>query len=132
MGLLLQRLAPIRLPEGPALRIAGGALIVIGLALSGAVVYHFGRAGTPVTPLRATRRLVVSGPYRLSRNPDYLGQALLAAGLGLLFAPAWVLVALVPALGLVRYGVIAREESYLERRFGEEYRRYCRRVRRWI
>jgi protein-S-isoprenylcysteine O-methyltransferase Ste14 len=88
--------------------------------------------GTPVIPWRETRRLVVSGPYRFSRNPDYLGQTLVAGGLGLLLTAPWVLLALVPALLLVRYGVIAREERYLERRFGEEYRQFCARVNRWF
>jgi protein-S-isoprenylcysteine O-methyltransferase Ste14 len=109
----------------------GGALVLAGLGLSAAVMRSFGRAGTPVTPLSETRRLVVTGPYRWSRNPDYLGQALVTAGLAFLLSNGWVLVALVPALALVRVGVIAREERYLERRFGEEYRAYCRRVRRW-
>lgn len=72
------------------------------------------------------------GPYRFSRNPDYLGQALVVAGLGLVLGNGWVLLALVPALLLVRYGVIAREERYLERKFGEDYRCFRRRVRRWL
>ncbi len=133
VGLLLHSLWPLRfLPDSPAARIAGGCLIVAGLALSGAVVHYFGRAETPVTPWRESRRLVLSGPYRFSRNPDYVGQALVVAGVGVFLALAWVLVALVPALLLVRYGVIAREERYLEQRFGEEYRRFRGRVRRWL
>ena len=65
-------------------------------------------------------------------NRPRVGQALFVGGLGLLFAVPWVLVALVPALLIVRHGVIAREERYLERRFGEEYRRFCSQVRRWL
>jgi protein-S-isoprenylcysteine O-methyltransferase Ste14 len=110
----------------------GGCLIAGGLVLSGAVVRHFRRAGTPVTPWRETRHLVLSGPYRFSRNPDYVGQALIVGGLGLLLRVAWVILALAPALLLVRYGVIAREERYLERRFGEEYRQFRGRIRRWL
>jgi protein-S-isoprenylcysteine O-methyltransferase Ste14 len=133
LGLVLQRLRPLHLfPDSPAARILGWCLIVAGLILSGAVVRHFWRAGTPVTPRRETRRLVLSGPYRFSRNPDYVGQALIVGGLGLLLGAAWVVLALGPALLLVRYGVIAREERYLERRFGEEYRRFRGRVRRWL
>jgi len=103
-----------------------------GLALNGAVMYYFARAGTPVITWRETRRLVVSGPYRFSRNPDYVGQALLVGGLALLLAAPWVFLALPPALLIVRYGVISREERYLERRFGEEYRQYCAHVGRWF
>jgi protein-S-isoprenylcysteine O-methyltransferase Ste14 len=92
----------------------------------------FGRAGTPVTPSSGTSRLVVVGPYRFSRNPDYVGQALLTAGLALLLGAPWALLALVPALLIVRCGVIGREERYLEHRFGEEYRHYRQQVRRWL
>jgi protein-S-isoprenylcysteine O-methyltransferase Ste14 len=133
LGFLLQALWPLPLfTQSLVARVVGGGMILGGLALSAAVVYHFGRAGTPVIPWRETRRLVMSGPYRFSRNPDYVGQALFVGGLGLLFAVPWVLVALVPALLIVRHGVIAREERYLERRFGEEYRRFCSQVRRWL
>lgn len=132
VGLGVQRLWPVPLPGGAAMRAIGAALVVAGLALSILVMRHFGRAGTPVVPWGETRRLVVSGPYRYSRNPDYLGQALVVAGLGLLLAAPWVIVMLVPALLVVRYGVIAREERYLEQRFGDEYRAFRRRVRRWF
>jgi len=132
LGVALQTLWPLRLfAHSIAARLVGVCLMLVGLALSGAVVHHFGRAGTPAIPWE-TRRLVVSDPYRFSRNPDYVGQALLVGGLGLLLAVPWVFVALVPALLLVRYAVIAREERYLERRFGEEYRRFRARVRRWF
>ncbi|MBX5462429.1 MAG: isoprenylcysteine carboxylmethyltransferase family protein [Steroidobacteraceae bacterium] len=133
LGLIFQMVWPLSLFAGSlAARIAGGCMILGGLVLSGAVMYHLGKAGTPVTPWKRAQRLVTSGPYRFSRNPDYVGQALFVGGLALVLAIPWVFPALLPALLIVRYGVIAREERYLERRFGEEYRRYCARVRRWI
>ena len=133
LGWMLHALWPLPLfAPSLASRVVGGCLILGGLALSGAVMHHFSRAGTPVVPWQETRRLVVTGPYRFSRNPDYVGQALVVLGAGVLLAAPWVLLALVPALLVVRYGVIAREERYLERRFGEEYRRFCDRVRRWL
>lgn len=79
-----------------------------------------------------SRRLVISGPNRFSRSPDYLGQALLFAGVALVLNALWLLVLLVPVLIVVRYGVIAREERYLENIFGEDCRRYRQRVRRWF
>jgi protein-S-isoprenylcysteine O-methyltransferase Ste14 len=95
-------------------------------------MYCFGRAGTPVIPWKEARRLVVPGPHRFSRNPDYIGQALVVGGLAFLLDIPWMLICLVPALLIVRYGVIATEERYLQRRFGDEYRQYCARVRRWL
>src|SRR5262245_62088091 len=110
VGLLLQALFPKSfLRDEPSLRVVGGLLIVAGLSLSAMVVRYFRHADTPVSPRRPSRQLVVSGPYRLSRNPDYAGQTLVLAGLGLLFNALWVLLAIVPALLLVRYGVIAQE-----------------------
>ena len=133
VGLVLQTLRPLPLfPHSLAARLVGAGLVIVGLALSTAVVLHFRRAETPVTPLQETRRLVRSGPYRLSRNPDYLGQTLVTGGLGLLLGSGWVLLMLVPALLLVRYRVIAPEERYLEDKFGEEYRRFRSHVRRWV
>ena len=133
LGFVAQRLWPLRfLAHSVAVRAAGVVLALGGLGLSAWVMRSFGRAGTPVTPWSETRRLVVSGPYRFSRNPDYVGQTLLTAGLALLLGIPWALVALLPALLLLRYGVIGREERYLERRFGDEYRRYCQQVRRWL
>ncbi|HKU60315.1 MAG TPA: isoprenylcysteine carboxylmethyltransferase family protein [Gemmatimonadales bacterium] len=133
VGLVLQALRPLPpFPHSLVARLAGWCLVIAGLALSTAVVIHFRRAETPVTPLRETRQLVRSGPYRFSRNPDYLGQTLVTAGLGLVVASGWVLAALLPALLLVRYGVIAREERYLEETFGGEYREFMNRVPRWL
>ncbi len=98
-GLVLHALLPRALfVHGITARVVGGVLIVGGLALSIAVVLHFRRAETPVSPRRASRQLVVSGPYRFSRNPDYLGQALVVAGVALVVNAPWVLLAVLPAL----------------------------------
>lgn len=132
-GVILQALMPHPLFARPAVGyIVGSPLIVLGLTLSLFVIRHFRRAATPISPLRPSRQLVVSGPYRFSRNPDYVGQALLYVGVALVLNALWVLLAAFPALLLVRYGVIAREERYLETLFGEDYRRYRQRVRRWL
>jgi protein-S-isoprenylcysteine O-methyltransferase Ste14 len=133
LGLAVQYFKPqALLAHAPIGYATGGAVIVLGLALVTWVVLHFRRAGTPVSPLRPAHHLVVSGPYRFSRNPDYIGQALLYIGIGLVLNSAWVLLGLLPALLLIRYLVIAKEERYLESRFGAEYVRYCQCVRRWF
>ena len=92
----------------------------------------FARAGTPVSPFRAPTRLVTDGPYRLTRNPGYLGMALGYAGIALLAGAPWALLPLPAVLALVDRGVIVREERYLRRHFGDQYARYERRARRWI
>jgi protein-S-isoprenylcysteine O-methyltransferase Ste14 len=75
---------------------------------------------------------VTSGPYRLSRNPGYLGLALVYAGIAILSGALWALATLGPTLIVVDRGVILPEERYLSRRFGEEYSCYRRRTRRWL
>ena len=133
LGLAAEYLQPRGLLAHVAVGYAtGGALIVLGLALSTWVVLQFQRAGTPVSPHRPSRQLVVSGPYRLSRNPDYIGQALLYTGIAFVLNSIWVLLAELPTLLLIHYAIIAREERYLETRFGAEYARYCQCVRRWF
>jgi protein-S-isoprenylcysteine O-methyltransferase Ste14 len=92
----------------------------------------FGAAGTPVPPYRPTARLVFSGPYRYSRNPDYIGQALVYVGVALVANSWWPLFILPVVVFVVQRFVIEREERYLEAKFGQEYREYRARVRRWL
>ena len=112
--------------------IAGGALILGGLGFMFAGVINFRRADTPVPPYQPVRALVTTGAHGISRNPMYAGMFLLYTGIGLAAASALMLALLIPIAFLMRYGVVAREEAYLERKFGEEYRAYKARVRRWV
>jgi protein-S-isoprenylcysteine O-methyltransferase Ste14 len=110
----------------------GGFLIVAGALLARSFFTTLRRARTTVSPYEATTALVTTGPYRVSRNPGYLGMALVYAGIAVLTGALWVLATLVPVLILIDRGVIAREERYLENKFGEEYRRYKAQTRRWL
>ena len=113
--------------------IAAIALMIIGGAIMLYCVWAFawtGR-GTPA-PWDPPRRLVVKGLYRWVRNPMYVGMGLVHAGIAARWESTWALLMLVPAVAAVDRLIIAREERYLERKFGEDYRRYKRRVRRWL
>ncbi|MCW5748136.1 MAG: isoprenylcysteine carboxylmethyltransferase family protein [Alphaproteobacteria bacterium] len=110
----------------------GGAMIVASMAAVVDCVRRFRRAGTQVDPLRPTTAIVESGLYRYSRNPIYLGLATIHLGVAVADDNAWLPIVLVPVLLILRYGVIAREEAYLERRFGAQYTAYKARVRRWL
>jgi protein-S-isoprenylcysteine O-methyltransferase Ste14 len=110
----------------------GAALAVLGIVIGIAGLRQFRQAGTNVRPDRPTTALVATGVYRYSRNPLYIALALVYAGIALAADSLWALAFLVPTLVVVRYGVIAREEAYLERRFGDEYRRFTAAVRRWL
>jgi protein-S-isoprenylcysteine O-methyltransferase Ste14 len=117
-------------PETRAL--LGGVFMFAGLVLSGAGAGLFLRRGTAIIPFKPATCLVTSGIYRWTRNPMYVGMALFYLGLAALSnsLPALVLLPLV--LLIIQMQVIAREEAYLERAFGDEYVAYKRHVRRWI
>jgi len=115
-----------------AIRVAGGVAVVLGVWLAIAAVLTFGRAGTSPDPHRPSTALALDGPYRFTRNPMYLGMALVQGGLALAGNALWPLLALVPVIWVIRTQVIAKEERYLEALFGDEYRDFKARVRRWI
>jgi protein-S-isoprenylcysteine O-methyltransferase Ste14 len=111
--------------EGLALVAAG-----IGIVVWGRITML--RAGTNINPSRPALALVTSGPFRFSRNPLYTSLALAFCGLTVVFNTWWGFVVLIPVLVVMNVGVIRREERYLEQKFGESYRRYCSRVRRYV
>lgn len=117
----------------PTLSSGGGwGLVTIGVALGVACVVRFRRAGTGIPTYRPTTTLVTDGLYRYSRNPIYVGLAAIYLGLALLAGSWWGFILLPVIVGIVRHVVIAREEAYLERKFGDAYRAYKARVRRWF
>ena len=124
---------PVGLPEAALVRApVGGGLILLGVAIFAAGIRNFSRAETPVPSTRPVRALVTTGVHAWSRNPIYVGMFLLYAGIGVAALSPWVLVLTLPIAVTMRYGVVAREEAYLEQRFGESYRDYKARVRRWL
>jgi protein-S-isoprenylcysteine O-methyltransferase Ste14 len=89
-------------------------------------------AGTNVNPALPATAIVDSGPFRFSRNPLYLALTLVYVGLTLAFNTWWGIVVLVPLLIIMHRGVVLREERYLEQKFGETYRQYRAKVRRYF
>lgn len=90
------------------------------------------RAGTNIDPRKPATALVVTGPFRYTRNPLYLSLTLLYLGIAALVNALWPLVLLPVVLVVIRRWVIAREELYLKRKFGEAYRKYKATVRHWL
>jgi protein-S-isoprenylcysteine O-methyltransferase Ste14 len=112
--------------------VAGGVLILLGLAVVMACGLVFHRAGTSVPTQTPTTALVIRGLYRYSRNPIYIGLSLVHLGVAVAVDSPWIAATLPIVLIVIRYGVIAREEAYLEAKFGQSYRDYKARVRRWL
>jgi protein-S-isoprenylcysteine O-methyltransferase Ste14 len=139
VGWLIERRRPAPIVGGDGARSAivleqgaGWALVAVGVALALSAFYRFGRANTGIIPITPTTTIVAAGPYRFTRNPMYLGMAVVYLGATLLLDSYWPLLLFPVAIAAVSLYVIAREERYLEGKFGEEYRGYKRRVRRWI
>ncbi len=131
-GFLLQWIAGRPILSSNARYWAGGVVLASGvlLAIWGRRVME--RAGTNVNPTLPATALVATGPFRLSRNPLYVALTLIYVGLALLTNALWVLVLIVPVLLVLHYGVVRREERYLEAKFGDAYRAYCANVRRYL
>jgi protein-S-isoprenylcysteine O-methyltransferase Ste14 len=110
----------------------GAVLILGGIAVGLLGERRLHRAGTNVSPYKPSTTIVSGGIYAYTRNPLYLALALILAGAALLANGIWTLAMVLPFLLVIRYGVIAREEAYLERKFGDIYGDYKARVRRWL
>ncbi|WP_260482531.1 methyltransferase family protein [Sphingomicrobium flavum] len=114
-----------RAPIGAALAATGAIFITLALL-------RFRAAETPPEPWEETTALVVSGIYKITRNPMYLGMAMIFFGITLI-AACWLLLALfILSVITIDKGVIAREERYMHRKFGDDYDRYRAATKRWI
>jgi len=119
---------PLTVPSGWV----GGAVFAAGFLLAIWAIITIRKAGTRVETNKPTTAIVADGPFRFTRNPIYIGMFLGQIGLAIGFDSLWILGMLVPFYLVIRYGVVAREEAYLERKFGDVYRGYTTRVRRWL
>jgi protein-S-isoprenylcysteine O-methyltransferase Ste14 len=131
-GFGLDWLWPLALLPEVVQYFVGAALIALGVLVTGLAFRRFKAVGTNVPTPLPTTVIVTDGPYRASRNPIYLGLTAIYAGIGIAADAPWVLALIIPLLVVMRVGVIAREERYLERKFGAEYLRYKASVRRWM
>jgi protein-S-isoprenylcysteine O-methyltransferase Ste14 len=132
-GLALNWLVPLPLlPVDVSAGWLGAMVFILALALFAWAIVTMTRSGSNVPTNQPTTTIVEGGPYRFTRNPIYLGMFLGLIGLAIMFGNLWLLMMLVPFALVIRYGVVAREEAYLDRKFGNVYRGYRSRVRRWL
>jgi len=132
-GLVLEWLRPLPfVPASIPSFWVGVLLFAAGFALLIWAFLSFRKAGTNVQTSEPATTIVERGPYGYSRNPIYSGMFLALTGLAVGFDSLWILAMLVPFYLVIRYGVVAREEAYLERKFGATYLGYKSRVRRWL
>jgi protein-S-isoprenylcysteine O-methyltransferase Ste14 len=116
-------------------RLVGGAVFMAAAGFFGAPAFRaFGRAGTTVNPVRIDEAsaLVTSGIYRVTRNPMYVGLAFILLAWAAFLAAPWALIGPVALVAFITRFQIMPEERVLTEKFGDAYRDYCRRVRRWL
>lgn len=132
LGLLLDWLHPIPLFPTVAARLLGASLFVLSGVLAHSAQTALRRAGTNISPTQPALALATDGPYRRTRNPLYL------AGLGVYLGVSFFVnglapfLLLAPLVAFLQWGIVQREERYLDAKFGETYRAYQAKVRRWL
>ncbi len=132
LGVILNFFIAITFLPGVLAWIVGPLFVVVGIPI---IISAFGsliRGKTPLDPGLPTATIVKDGVYRFTRNPIYLSFTLIYVGVAFTFNLIWALALLVAVLIAIDLGQIRREEKYLERKFGEEYLRYKKTVRRWF
>ena len=136
LGVLLDYLWPIDVGLGvsPSVRYWVGGIVICGSIFGVGLwsVLLFRRAGESEKPWDPTKRIIEHGPYRFTRNPMYLQMILACLGFAILLMNPWILLLTPICWWVLQQLVILPEEEYLERKFGEDYLTYKRRVRRWL
>lgn len=123
---------PLNWDWGAATQPLGWLVVGGGFALFAWTLITFSRHHTTVNPYKAASSLCTGGPFRFSRNPIYLVDWFILVGVSLLLNTVWPL-AFAPLIWvMLRFGVIRHEEAHLEAKFGDVYRDYRARVRRWV
>jgi protein-S-isoprenylcysteine O-methyltransferase Ste14 len=134
VGVLLHLIVyPLRLDLalGPRIGLAGAAALV-GIGLVGAALGLFRRTGQDPKPWASTPEIISTGVYRFTRNPMYIGMALVQAAIGIGAANGWILALAPVSLVIVYFIAVRHEEAYLEGKFGAGYIEYTKTVRRWL
>ncbi|HLZ21035.1 MAG TPA: isoprenylcysteine carboxylmethyltransferase family protein [Ktedonobacterales bacterium] len=132
IGLALQARFPLPFLAQPVALGLGAALAAVGALCIVTSIPAMLRGHGTLNTAGPSVALVVSGPYRYSRNPMYLGLVLLFTGAAVMLADTWALLFVLPLVLYTQTRVILPEERYLQRAFGDTYRAYCSHVRRWL
>jgi protein-S-isoprenylcysteine O-methyltransferase Ste14 len=129
---VLHWLWPLSIVASQPVRVVGALLFIVASVFWSWGAGTMRRAGTNILPINPTVSLVKTGPFRISRNPLYVALAVTVIGVSLIFNTWWGIVLFVPYQLVMHFGVVLREEVYLQQLFGDAYRAYCLEVRRWL
>jgi len=131
-AVVLQQFVPLPFVAQASARVLGVLLIAVNFGFGLPAIRGMLKVKTSPNPHRPSTALVMSGSYRLTRNPMYVGLTLIFAGVLTFFQSAWGLLFVPLVVWLITIWVIIPEEKYLENKFGDDYLHYKSKVRRWI
>ena len=131
-GIGMNNLWPLAMPFGLHGRFYGGIIIVVATLVAAWALLHFHRHDTDVRPDKPDSALIISGPYRFTRNPLYMVLTLVQITAAVWLDNLWILLLVIASVIVITRYAITREELYLEQLFGQEYLKYKQRVRRWF
>ncbi|MCP4433215.1 MAG: isoprenylcysteine carboxylmethyltransferase family protein [Gammaproteobacteria bacterium] len=123
---------PLPVTQSSSLNVTGYLIIAIAFSIMLIAAWSFFRFKTHIEPWKPTSTIITSGIFGLSRNPIYTGFCIATPGVGLVLNSWWIIISVAPLIWLLYSLVIRLEESYLLRKFGNDYRSYQQRVRRWL
>ena len=131
-GFLFNRIYPIPVMNSPISTIISAIFFAYAALTAGLAFYYMIKAGTNVDVRKPATAIVTRSVYSYTRNPMYLSMVILLVAFTLLLNALWIAVMIPFFMIVMQKGVIEREETYLENKFGNQYIEYKKRVRRWI
>ena len=135
IGIIMQFVVPFSLPQGKFEQVLiplGIGLIITGIGFIVLARREFAHFDQPTDPGHPTNKIVKTGVFSISRNPLYLGSAVVFGSIALALNMPWALVTLLLSIIICHYVLIIPEERYLAAKFGEEYKEYVASVHRWL
>ena len=128
----LQQIAPLSIGSAPGVNYSGLIAVIVGMVIILLAGLSLKRASTSIEPWKPTTQIVSSGVFAYSRNPIYVAFSFISIGLGVFLGSWWIAISFIPSSIAVYHLAIKKEERYLEEKFGTEYLKYKRKVRRWL
>jgi len=132
IGVGMEYVIPLSIGIDSPVNYLGVGVIIVSIVSLMFVFKFYKRYETEIEPWKTTSKIITTGPYKYSRNPVYIFLCGVPIGLGIAFNTYWALFAFIPALIIVYFTAVKKEEKYLETKFGQEYLDYKAKVRRWL
>lgn len=132
LGYALNQAYPLPVLDRPLNTIISAIFFAYAALTAGLAYYYMKKSGTNISTRKPSNTIVTVSVYSYTRNPIYLSMIIVLIAFALYFNSLWSIIVIPFFILIIQKGVIEREEKYLEKKFGDEYLNYKKRVRRWI